>query len=338
MRFLIVQSDAGGGRGNRGRSLYWFLTTFAGRRAVRIVATKDLDPRRPITTEYLLLGMPSDLSEEKLRGIRYRRAMLYDYSERPQAQWKEGSEAFLRSLTNTYLKAWVPPGWDPTLCWGTLPIRRYLKLPLYLHLLRALPGQYDLNDAGRRYDASFIGSATGPYEPTETGELYNQRIQWLREMRQASERYTFWGGLLAQHSPPNVLQKIDDLQSILYPKKRVSFGKYFYRMLQSKVVLAPTGNVCWSYRHYEAIYAGATLVSSDFRNIRTLIPLPLQNMVHVVGRDSVLPALENALQMRRDNPGIAEESLRFLERYLHDGDYSRKKPALMDMFMQQIQA
>ena len=108
-KFLIVMSDGPGGRGNRGRSLYWFLKEYAGKGA-KIVRSQDLDAARPIATEYLLLGMPSNLTKEQLAGVRYKQAVLYDYSEMPGPRWQEGTETFWRGLSETYLKAWVPKG------------------------------------------------------------------------------------------------------------------------------------------------------------------------------------------------------------------------------------
>jgi hypothetical protein len=132
------------------------------------------------------------------------------------------------------------------------------------------------------------------------------------------------------------LEHFDDLESLCYPRGRVDFFSYFYNLQRSRVALAPAGNARWSYRHYEAIYAGASLVSADFRKSKVLIPLPLETMHHVPDRGSVLPAIDEALGARQSNPEIANQNICFLERYLKHGDYCREKPELMDRFLEQL--
>ena len=67
-----------------------------------------------------------------------------------------------------------------------------------------------------------------------------------------------------------------------------------------------------------------------------LVPLPVHNMIHVADDQPVLPAIDQALELRDRRPEITEENVCFLERYLYYGDYSRKRPVLMDKFMSQI--
>ena len=140
----------------------------------------------------------------------------------------------------------------------------------------------------------------------------------------------------ATTEPRRLEQKFADFAELCYPGGRVGFFSYFSHLSRSRVALAPAGNARWSYRHYEALYAGAIVVTTDFRHIDTLIPLPLEGMVHVEDGVSVLPAIDEALAMRRTYPELAEENIRFLERYLHHGDYCRKKPLLADRFMEQL--
>jgi hypothetical protein len=130
--------------------------------------------------------------------------------------------------------------------------------------------------------------------------------------------------------------KLGDITDLLAPGGRLLFSQFFYHLLRSQVVLTPAGNARWSYRHYEAIYAGVTLVSTDFRRVRTLIPMPRDNLLHVPDYAPVLPAIETALERRAREPDLARQSLDFLESYLQDGDYHRRKPRLMDEFLAQI--
>jgi hypothetical protein len=64
--------------------------------------------------------------------------------------------------------------------------------------------------------------------------------------------------------------------------------------------------------------------------------MPRDNLLHVPDYAPVLPAIETALERRAREPDLARQSLDFLESYLQDGDYHRRKPRLMDEFLAQI--
>lgn len=118
--------------------------------------------------------------------------------------------------------------------------------------------------------------------------------------------------------------------------ERLLFSPFFYHLLRSQVVLTPAGNARWSYRHYEAIYAGALLVSTDFRSVRTLIPLPQNNILHVADHAPVVPVIAAALERLAREPSLPRQNIDFLETYLQDGDYDRRKPQIMDDFLSQF--
>ena len=329
-RFTVVLSQGRSGRGARGLNLYRFLRVYHGRRNVRLLEADDLLGSRSLSTDYLFVGVPTPLGKQHLHGVRYREAVLFDYEDRPNPAWGESNQGFLRSLSNTYFKPWVESGWDAGIRWGTLPIRRPYRLKSYLRLLKTVAPQV-LVSKERPYDVSFVGN--GSYAPNS----FPQRVRWLRELHNVRDRIRFWGGLTGCHALQAKLREFDSLSDILYPRgQRIGFVKYFNSMLKSHVALAPAGNVPWTYRHYEAIYAGCVVVTTDFRNVKTLIPLPVRQMVHVADDESVVPAVESALAMRAERPDVVAENVRFLEQYLKDSDYSRDKPALMDLFMEQI--
>lgn len=335
-RFLIVQCDANCGRGARGANLSRFLRIFHGRDAVELVSARDLD-RGPVReTEVLFLGMPTALALGQLARVRFRQAVLFDYSDQAGPVWSPESAPWLRSLTDIYLKPWVEESWDFGLRWGVLPIRRYPGLTWHVKFLRGIfRGRYP--DLCRRdHEVSFLGNSTA-YHGLDSTNRYYQRIDWLRELHQSSRRFAFWGGLQASVEKRALQQtKFDDLSDLMAPAGRLLFSQFFYHLLRSQVVLTPTGNARWSYRHYEAIYAGAALVSTDFRPVRTLIPLPLDNMQHVADHAPVIPAIEAALERRARDPSLPRQNIEFLETYLQDGDYHRRKPQLMDEFLSQI--
>jgi hypothetical protein len=163
----------------------------------------------------------------------------------------------------------------------------------------------------------------------------NQRIEWLLELRERGGHLARWGGLLGRSVTPELVRRYGDLSELTIQGK-VPFHRYFRALQASRVALTPEGNAPWSYRHYEAIYARALVVTCDFRRIHTLIPLPNEGMIHVEPREPVLPAIERALALRRERPELLEENVRFLERWLERARYSRRRPALFERFVAQL--
>ena len=329
-RFLIVQCDSKCGRGARGANLSRFLRIFHGRGAVELVHARDLD-RGPVReTDVLCLGMPTALDPRQLARVRFRQAVLFDYSDESCPVWSPESEPWLRSLTDVYLKPWVEESWDYGLRWGVLPIRRYPGLTWHVKLLRGLfRGRYP-ELCRRDHEVSFLGSL-------DSHGGYHQRIEWLRELRQSGSQFSFWGGLQAPAAIRAQLEpNFGDLTDIIAPVGRLLFSPFFHHLLRSQVVLTPAGNARWSYRHYEAIYAGALLVSTDFRAVRTLIPLPLDNMQHVADHAPVVPVIAAALERLAREPSLPRQNIEFVETYLQNGDYNRLKPRLMDEFLSQL--
>jgi hypothetical protein len=163
----------------------------------------------------------------------------------------------------------------------------------------------------------------------------NQRIEWLLELEARGRPYSLVGGLLPRSITPELTRRYGDLSRFVLPRK-VPFRRYFRQLRASRVALTPAGNAPWSYRHYEAIYAGAVVVTSDFRRLDLLVPLPLDGMIHVPEGEPVVPAIERALALRRDRPELLEENVRSLERWLERGMYSRRRPELFERFLAQL--
>lgn len=303
---------------------------------MELINAAELQRGRVRETDVLLIGMPTSLRPHDLARIRFHQAALFDYSDIGGPTWSPDTEPWLRSLTNIYLKPWVEESWDFGMSWGVLPIRRYPALTWHVKLLRGLfRGRFpDL--CQRDHEVSFLGNCTA-YRGVDSTHRYHQRIEWLRELRQSGNRFSFWGGLQASAANrANLEPTVGDLSDLLAPAGRLLFSQFFYHLLRSQVVLTPAGNARWSYRHYEAIYAGATLVTTDFRPVRTLIPLPLENLLHVADHAPVIPAIEAALVQRANDPSLPRQNIKFLETYLQDGDYHPQKPRLMDEFLSQL--
>lgn len=326
-KFLIVSADGTSGRGSRGLNLYWFLAAYHGRGAVKLVPTAALKGSTH-SCDVLFLGLPTEIAKDDLTGVRYRQMALFDYQDTATVLVDE-KRAFLEALTDHYLKVWVEPEWKGRWKFGVLPIRRQMRLPVYLRYL-AFTKSLGARAPVRDYDISFLGAPTGY-------DVQSQRVQWLREIRGAGDRYRFWGGLAATEGDRQRWATAGfDSTGLLYDGGRVGFTTFFDMMRRSKAVLTPMGNARWSYRHYEAIYAGAIPVSCDMRRAKVLIPLPLDGMVHVPDGTPVLPRIDEAIALTAKRPDVRDANIEFLERYLEHGDYTRRRPALIEAFAAQL--
>ena len=329
-KYLIVMADSASGRGTRGLNLYWFLARYHGRAAVKVVSTADLKGGASNSCEVAFVGLPTTLRKDDLTRVRHGQLVLFDYEDTATILLDESSQ-FLGGLTDRYLKVWHEPGWPAPWKFGVLPIRRHARLPLYLRYL-SLKSALGARQPEREWDVTFLGAPTGQ-------DTHSQRVEWLREIRGAGTKYRFWGGLAA--SPDDRMRLAAaglDGAGLLYEGGRVGYATFFDMMRKSKVVLTPKGNAPWSYRHYEAIYAGAIPVSCDLRSVTTLIPLPLGGMAHVPEGASVLPKIGEALALSEKQSGVREANVAFLEQFLTRGDYALRKPALMDRFSAQLSA
>jgi hypothetical protein len=335
-KFLVVMSEMPGhGRGVNGRTLVQFLRTYAGFGAVGCCSAADLLRGGAPSAETTFLGLPSPVTDRHLARLRGRHLVLFDLHDHHYPLWSDANRALLREASGLYLKVWNDERWDFGVKMGVAPIRRYGKLRLALmrdRLWRAL---------GRprpplRHDVLFLGAATSRDQPgVDPALVSHQRVDWLLEITSRGSHLALWGGLIGTTMAPWLVQRYGDLSRFTLPGK-VPFRRYFRALQQSRVALTPEGNAPWSYRHYEAIYARALIVTNDFRPLRTLIPLPSEGMVHVEPGQPVLPAIERALALRRERPELLEENVRFLERYLELGMYSRRRPELWERFASQL--
>ena len=337
-QFFVIKSELSiGGRGVNGRTLYKFLQTYAGHRSVGCCSLDQLLNGSGVQAEYVFLGLPGKITSKHLAKLRHRHLILYDLADFHRLMWDESNRALLQSETNSYFKAWYDERWNFGMQMGLVPVRRYGKVRVALELGRI--GRWFGRPApALKHDVMFLGTATGTFARSqESSGIYNQRVEWLRELKQQGKPLALWGGLIDRDHPvpPELVAQYGDLSDMMIPG-RVSFWEYFRALQQSRVALTPQGNAPWSYRHYEAIYARAVVVTCDFRQIHTLVPLPKKNMIHVEPGQSVLPAIEQGLKLRREQPQILEENLQFLERFLDRGMYSRRRPELYERFLSQL--
>jgi hypothetical protein len=335
-KYLVVTSESPvHGRGVGGLTLVRFLEIYAGRAAVECCTPGQLLAGAVRSAEYVFLGLPSPVGGPHLSHLRFRHLILFDLHDHHHPLWDDSNRELLRGLSGHYLRAWTDQAWDFGVKMGCAPVRRYGKLRLHLELARLGRG-LGWPAPPLRHDALFLGSATGraprPDEPTE---VPNQRIDWLLELEARGAHLSLVGGLLPGLVTPDLQRRYGDLSRFVLPAK-VPFRRYFRQLRESRVALTPEGNAPWSYRQYEAIYAGALVVTCDFRRLDTLVPLPKDGMVHVGPGEPVVPAVERALRLRRERPDLLEENLRFLERFLERGLYSRRRPELFERFLAQL--
>lgn len=335
-QFHVIRSELPtGGRGVNGRTLFKFLQAYVGRRGVGTCSLQQLLDGAGVEAEYVFLGLPAPITARHLGKLRYRHLILYDLADAPGLQWDERNEDLLRGETASYFRAWHDDRWQFGMQMGVLPVRRYAKVRVALELGRLARG------LGRpapepRFDVMFLGTATGTRRGgTAERAVANERVEWLLELTRHDAPYALWGGLTNRVLPGDLVEAYGDL-SALRRIGKVSFWTYFHALQRSRVALTPQGHAPWSYRHYEATYARAVVVTSDFRPIRTLVPLPKATMIHVERGQSVLPAVEAALALRRERPDVLDANIRFLERFLDRGMYSRRRPELYERFLSQL--
>ncbi len=341
--WLVITADKQGvGRGVRGYALVWFLRTYFGRRAVAKRSPDQVRRGAVPPAETLFLGLPSTLAPDDIGRLadrtRPRRIVPFDYFDRHELPWTAEQELALRALTDRYFKPWLEPAWQYNLRMGMLPLRTHRQLYLSIawdRLARKL---------GRRpapqYDVAFLGrpNLTSVMGDGGVARLVDQRVAWLRELRERAPDLTLGGGLTEWDNDAFRRREAADpsLHSLCFRRDSVTFPTYWRTIRRARVLLSPGGNAPWTYRHYESLYAGAAVVTIDFRQRDMLVPLPRENMVHVPDGGSIVPAVREALAMVHDRPSLSEENFAHLERYLHYGGYAKSRQALVDRFVAQF--
>lgn len=339
--WLVITADRlSAGRGVQGWTLAWFLRTYFGRRRVGVLSPQQFRRSR-LSAETVLVGLPSSLSADELSALPRltdcRRVVPFDYRDQQTLAWTAEQETVLRAASDLYLKPWFEPAWNHGLRMGLLPIRRYGRFTAAVALDRTL-ATFRRRPAPL-YDVAFLG------RPNRTRMIVDgkvakvdQRVAWISDLRRHAPDLKFWGGLVdVQPRERRWLDlKFPDAADLYHVDSTVGFRQYWRAMHRSRVLLAPGGNVPWSYRHYEALYAGGVVVTIDYRQRDMLVPLPREGIVHVPDGASVVPAVREALELSRQRPTIGEENIAHLERYLRFGGYSASRQPLIDRFTQQL--
>jgi hypothetical protein len=337
--WLVITADgARAGRGVRGYALLWFLRTYFGRRAVAMASPDDVR-RSPIAADTAFVGLPSSFRADDIAALagHCRRIVPFDYLDQHNLAWTLEQETALRRIGDHYLKPWFEPAWKYDLQMGLLPLRFSRRMSAAIiadRIFRRFGGQ-----PRPKYDVAFLGrpNRTRFFVDGQVQKV-DQRIDWLRELKALGSEINFWGGLTGDdHTDlPEIVANNGDISDLFYRGREVDYLTYWQALRHSRVLLAPGGNVPWTYRHYECLYAGGVVVTLDYRQRDLLVPLPRENMVHVPDGASVVPAVREALERSRRRPILGEENFKHLQ-YLRFGAYARSRPALIERFLAQLQ-
>ena len=353
-RFLVVLADAPVSRVDRGETLLKFLRRFEP--ATRALHTAELAAGPRVPCDVAFVGMPSAVTPEALDRLRAGRVVAFDYFDEPwpntEAPGLAASDALGR-LAPLHLKTHrerVPPRWAATSTTGgprigLLPIRyngavaaawRRYRWSAPWRRLRRLGGRH-----GRPWDVSLHGSVTLLERQAPDGSLvrYDQRVEWMRELR-AHPEWRSWGGLLelpyrtreaiiADHGP--------EAAAWFDPGPRLPFGTYFARMADTRVALCPAGHARWTYRHVESVYAECEIVSTDLNVVDTLVPAPLDAMTLVPDHAPITPAVDAALAGWADRAARRDGAVEFLQGWLEGGKFSRRKRRPFEAFVRQLE-
>lgn len=334
--WLVITADKPGvGRGVRGYALAWFLRTYFGRQAVAM-QTPSVARTAPVAADTVFVGLPTTLEPDELARVieqtRCRRVVPYDYLDQHELAWSPEQAEVFRARTDRYLKPWYEQAWNDGLRHGMLPLRLRGRMHAAITFDRAARAVGYVPRP--RYDVAFLG------RPNRTkffvdGQLerVDQRSDWLLELRREAPELTQFGGFFQRDHP----RQRPEIESLFYPRDKINFFAFWRALRTSRVHLAPGGNVPWTYRHYECLYAGGVVVTLDYRRRDMLIPLPLEHMVQVPDRAPVLPAVREALELSRQQPKIADAVYAHLEQYLNRGSYSRSRPKLLERFLAQLE-
>lgn len=315
-------------------SLYWFLIAYFGRSQVQLLRPSQLlDRAQKLKTNWLFIGLPTTLNSQHLANIQFNRMALYDATDTNKLNFESSDREFLTSQTDLVLKNWRDDRWSETLKIGLLPIKR----PPWNNRLRAALNLESFQRKKkapheRPFDVGFVARPTGSLTT-------NQRLRWLVEIKKSRPDWKLWGGLVGGAYMKKIAeQEVDPeiLNSLWLNKKKIGFLSYFDGLRQSKVALAPSGYAPWTYRHFEAMYAGCLVVSNDLSHFEFLIPFPRPTMVEVGDQDSVVPAIERALDMLENEPEIVQDNRKELDRWLDRGKYSKRCLDTLERFFANI--
>ncbi len=341
--YLVVLSDADPSRVDRGETLVKFLRLWE--RRVEVLTTADLLAGPARRAEVVFVGTPTGFSAAHAARIRANHTVTFDYFDEPAPFLAESNAEFLRQWSARHLKTHRLHAAYDGLPIGLLPIRyngavhgawRRHRAAVLPRMFRRVSGR-----AERPWDVSLQGSTTFLQQETGPGEpprRYEQRVEWLRELRRHTE-WSQWGGLveLPYRTRADVMADHGaDAGTLFAEGPRIPFGEYFRRMTRTKVALCPTGHARWTYRHVESVYAGCEVVSTELRGIETLVPAPLSAFTCVPDGAPIAPAVQVALERFAERRDRREDALAQVEQWLSGGRFSPRRDRPYAAFRAQL--
>lgn len=342
-KFLVVLSDSVDTGVPLGDQLVGFLQVYAPGQ-VKVTTPSEILRESSIAAEIVFVALPTSFGADHAIRLRWKKLVLFDCFDEPAPEWGASDQEFLSTLTDRYMKTHTDDKIDFGFRAGMLPIalsgelsRNYVR-DLAKRRWRGLGACIGLDP--RPWDICFFGAVTFVVTPSADGcsLRYHQRVEWIREIEQRKD-FRFRGGLMEL---PYL--RFSDLEGEGYsvPEKdrmgeRVQFRELFTMMAHSKVSLTPTGHARWTYRHYESVYAGCDVVSTDLSGINTLLPLPAHCFEMVPDHQPVSPSVEKVLNKWRDRAPLREAAVEYLEQYLFRGRYDICRPAIFEQFLAQVE-
>lgn len=312
--------------------LYWFLCEYFGESSVRLVRPSELlKLSSPLRTDYLMVGVPTLLHEQHLQNVHYRKLVLYDSSDHDGINFLYSDEKHLLSKADCCLKHFRDRRWTLPVRIGLLPIKRpprnnrlHWKLQSVLH--RQVAPVTD-----RQFDVGFVARPTGDPES-------NIRLRWLIELVRDGADLSLWGGLVGGQSWEDLLSETDIPGACWMGRRKIGFSDYFDGLSRSKVALAPPGYAPWTFRHYEAVYAGCMVVTTDLSDFEFLIPLPESSLVQLQQGESVVDGVRRAIQLGISEPERTRDARAELDQWLNLGKYDASCLITKDRFMSNLEA
>jgi len=180
-----------------GRLLKIFLDEFVASDQILFVS-EDLFRKRSeaVDTEYLFLSVPTQITYDELKTIRYKKIIAFDYYDEFERNLGLINKDILGCLSG-YFKTSIDDSHDyEATPIGLLPIRIPGTLEYLSRKRLTIKRNHFL------HDVNFIGTTT--YLKNID---YNQRVEWVRTVKDA-KKYDFWGGLL--ELPYNTKEMLDE--------------------------------------------------------------------------------------------------------------------------------
>ena len=314
----IILSENYQGSDQRGESLVNFLKVFLPKNNLRVINASEIDELKRVSCRYCFLFFPTPLKPETLRVIRYEHLVLCEFSD--QAEIKYSEMLAFKNETETVLKPCIYSKLS-------YPFKRMKCLPIQLK-----PSPYFFIRAitQKKIDCNFIGNTT-------TFKGMHQRVDWVLEMHKQSS-VSFFGGVLdTTHHPLHRLEdyNTDDIKNITFNKTLSRFW-FLKKLAESKVALCPSGYIRWTYRHYESILCKCAVASTEIEGYSLLIPLPIENFMIIKDHEPILEKIKNMCDNWEIWQKKIEKSYNFINKFLVNGNYSKKKPLIFDRFMDQL--